>query len=87
MECGWLASGLLGIPDETRLSRQKLSYYVITREILAYKSMYNHLSRMAIVDEVRLNDIMEGKHLTIMLAASAMQKQHEHMKGALSLVG
>ena len=39
-----------GIRDKTRLEMK--SYYVITRETLAYKSICDHLTRMATVDEI-----------------------------------
>ena len=43
----------LGIRDETWLSWWKLkSYYIIMRETLAHKSIYDHLTRIAIVDEI-----------------------------------
>ena len=43
-----------GMMDETRLSEQAVikSYYVITRETLAHKSMYDNLTGMVIVEEI-----------------------------------
>ena len=64
------------------------SYYVIMRETLVHKSIYDHLTRMTTVDEIINANASkvpwEGKQLTLMLAAVATQMQHECIKGALA---
>ena len=63
IEYGQLILGLLGgytgrnLPVRVEIK----SYYVITREILAHKSIYDHLIRMATVDEIVNVNVSNGQ--------------------------
>ena len=60
-------------------------YYVITREILVHKNIYNHLTRMATVDEtINANGkgAMRGQKIT--LAAIPTQMPFKRIEGALA---
>ena len=89
-------SGCLGsprhkgqIPAELGGNYVTLRHYKNTRETLAHKSIYCHLTRMVTVDEIiNMNASkapQEAKTLMLMLAAVATQMQHECIKGALVL--
>ena len=83
---------MVGSPRISEVYRTKPDwaggYYVITRETVAHKSIYDHLTRMATVDEINKRERLEGaavgQKLTLMLAASAMQIQRNRIKGTLA---
>ena len=49
MQYGRFASGFPDIPDEWAEIK---SYYIITRETLTHKSIYDYLTRMMTVDDI-----------------------------------
>ena len=100
-KCKWLTASLLpagndviwsahlgspGYTERNLAERLEIkSYYVITIETLAHKSIYDHLinghSRRDNKCEL-VKGAIEGQILKLALAANAMQMQRECIKGA-----